>query len=562
LEEESVRRSNGVCELVSTVVAYAKKAAAELRRDLLILLLLGVLLVVRIIYILSYPFFIEGDGYTYYHLILEYQAHLLHATGYVFFALAPRFLAVRIGVDPAKLLLYMQQAFTIASLLTLYLALKRVLPRWISFLTCLFLGLDIQLIVATGTTRPEFFQADLMMLLMSSAVFALTSSTGRVKTTFYFAAGILLTAGYITKYNFLPAIIFCLVPMFDSELNWRGSLRMVAVSGIGATLLLLIFVAGFHYPTTGSLSLNLEHGWVYFMKLQEAAIPLLPANGIATQKYIVLSDQLPPMGAGPGPWRKIDEVPDEIRAPFRREWAPLIRSNDAGYVRAVFDRLEVSAHPEKSYQSAVALYPIYYHLGLKEGEKLLGDVFWEAVRAYPRQYLTHVWTSLRSGANYSTQYMPYLPVPGVYEPVSFFKFSKFPLRPFRTRVFEAVDWSLMRPEDLAAQIWYPGAKFFSRLAFFKQIPSASIWIMNFVGLAVLPFLVSRRRHFRNAGLLLVLATIVLLGELSLSAVVFVFRMKELILCQPLIYVTAGISMAICVEFIMSFLPSARRFPVV
>jgi hypothetical protein len=423
------------------------------------------------------------------------------------------------------------------------------------------LGVDTQIVVAAGTTRPEFFQADLMILLMSSAILGFTTSIGRLKTSFYFAAGFFFTAGYITKYNFLPAIIFCLVPIFDRELNWRGCLRMMAVTGAGATLLFLGFIAGFHYPTTGSLHLNLEHGWLHFMKLQEAAIPLIPANGIATKKYMVLSDQLPALGAGPGPWRKIDEVPDEIRAPFRREWTGLLNSEDPAYVQSVFERFALSEHPEKAYESSVALFPIYYDLGLTEGERLLGDVFWEAVRAYPRQYLAHVWTSLLSGANYSTQYMPYLPVPGVYEPVSFFKFSKLTILPFRTRVFQAVDWSLMRPEDLAAQIWYPGAQLFSWLAFFKSLPSPLIWMINVAGLAVLPFLVARRRHFRNAGLLLVLATIVLLGELSLSAVLFVFRMKELILCQPLIYVTAGISIAISVEYIKSCLRTPRPSPV-
>ena len=531
-------------------------------RDLLLVFLLGVLLLVRIICILSYPFFIEGDGYTYYQLILESQAHLLHSTGYIFFALVPRFLAGLVGIEPAFLLLYLQQAISVASLMALYLALKRVVPRWISFLTCLFLGVDTQMVLAAGTTRPEFFQADILMLLISAVIFGLTSARERIKTSFYFAAGALVAAGYLTKYNFLPATLFCLVPLFDRGLNWRGSLRMVAGSFVGATLFLFVFIAAFHYPTTGSFSLNLEHGWIHIMKLEEAGIPLLPANGIATEKYIVLSDELPPLGAGPGPWRKVDEVSDDVRAPFRQEWSVLMTSNDAGYVQSVFDRFGVLQHPEKSYHSPVAFFPIYYDLGLAEGERLLGDVYLEGILAYPRRYAANVWTSLLEGAHFSAQYVPYLPVPQVYEPYSIFKFTTAQRLPSQVRVFQAVDWSLMRPEDLAAQIWYPGAIFFSWLAFFKYIPSILIWIVNGIGLAVLPFLISRRPQLRNAGLMLVLTTIVLFGELSFSAMVFVFRMKELILCQPLIYMTAGISIALCIEFIVSFLPNYERIKVV
>ena len=164
-------------------------------RDWFVVGLVGAMLFVRLIYLFSYPFLIEGDGETYYQLLLESQAHLLHATGYVFFSLPLRLLAKLVGTEPANLLLFSQQAFSAAAVATLYLALKRLVPRWISFLACLPLGIDAQLVAAAGTTRPEFLQAAVLMLLVSAAIFGLTSDRPQRKTIFYFGMGVLAVAG-------------------------------------------------------------------------------------------------------------------------------------------------------------------------------------------------------------------------------------------------------------------------------------------------------------------------------------------------------------------------------
>src|SRR5688500_2576792 len=158
---------------------WTERAGAPVRRDWLLVILVSSVLLVRIVYILSYPFHIEGDGETYYALLQASQAHLLHATGYIFFSLPVRFLATLLGTEPANLLLYFQQVFSAASVTVLYLALKRVMPRWIGFLVCLPLGIDAQMVAAAGTTRPEFLQADFLMLLISSATFGLTSAGPR-----------------------------------------------------------------------------------------------------------------------------------------------------------------------------------------------------------------------------------------------------------------------------------------------------------------------------------------------------------------------------------------------
>ena len=524
-----------------------KRASAAARRDWFLVILVSSVLLVRAVYILSFPFHIEGDGETYYALLQATQAHLLHATGYIFFSLPIRFLATVLGTEPAHLLLFFQQAFSAASVTVLYLALKRVMPRWIGFLVCLPLGIDAQMVAAAGTTRPEFLQADFLMLLISSATFGLTSVAHRNKMVFYLGAGVLGMAGYLTKYNFLPMLGFCLVPLFDAGLPWKSRFRMLGGSCLGGAALFVVFFSTFHYPTTRSLRLNLEHGWIHVMKLREANIPILPGNGIATQKYIVLSESLPPGGSLEA-WTKMDGVPDAVRAPFREKWGPLLATNDAASVR---DALNASPQRRATYYQVDSFGPIYHHLGLKEAEHLLRNVFLEGVRNYPERYLSNVRTGFIQSAVFSEVYMPYLPVPGVYQPSALFKWSKPRFQSGRALFYKSVDWSVATPaelERLAAQIWYPGARLFSFLSFIKYIPTFCLWVGMLGGFVVVPTFISRYRQVRPAETLLMLAAAALLGEMSFAALLFVFRSKELMLTQPLIYLMIGLSVSLWVSF--------------
>src|SRR5688500_14926107 len=93
-------------------------------RDWRLIILVAALSVGRAIYLLSYPFLIEGDGYTYYELLQDFHSHLLHATGYVFFSsIAAKPISNLLFIEPAEVLRYFQQGLSIVALAFLYLAL-------------------------------------------------------------------------------------------------------------------------------------------------------------------------------------------------------------------------------------------------------------------------------------------------------------------------------------------------------------------------------------------------------------------------------------------------------
>jgi hypothetical protein len=529
-------------------------------RDWRLIILVAALSVGRAIYLLSYPFLIEGDGYTYYELLQDFHSHLLHATGYVFFSsIAAKPISNLLFIEPAEVLRYFQQGLSIVALAFLYLALRRIVPASLGFTICLVLGMDAYAITAAGTTRPEFLQANIVMFLVGVCIFGLNSEDDTRKKLFYAAAGLFFMAGFLTKYNFIACLLFCATPIFDRKMNWQRRLRLLTCSIVGAGLLLGIFLFGFHYPTTGTFRLNLEHGWIYLLKLQESKIPLLPENGIATQKYRILADHLPPVVAGPSLWRSINEVPKRIRSPFRQAWSPLISSTDKAYVWALFAESSSSRSMITNYHDPNVFCSLYYYLGLKEAEKLLSQVYWEGLRTYPERYLANVWKAFLEGTDFQTKYIPYLPVPGIYDPPSF-EYTHTRFLTHRRSVFKTVEWSLMQSSDvndLSAQIWFPGAKLLSFFAFLRYTPSEFVWVAMLAGLIPIGLSLIRRRSLKAAELLFVLAFTALLGVMALSAVLLEFRSKELIFCQPLIYIAVALSVFLWTEWLTSFWPERR-----
>jgi hypothetical protein len=533
------------------------KMWSDLCQDRLFITLIGMLLFVRTIYLASYPFFIEGDGYTYYELINDFHSHLNHATGYVFFSAFTKPLSQLLLTEPAYLLRYSQQAHSMLTVALLYVAMKRVLSTWLSFLACLLLGIDTQVIVAAGTTRPEFFQANILMAVLAFSLFGLTSDKETRKDFFYTGIGVLLMAGYLSKYNFLPCFVFCAVSLFDWKMSWRLRFRIFGHSVLGSCVLLAIFLLAFHYPTTRTFHLNLEHGWIYILKLKEANIPLSPSNGIATEKYLILADSLPPVGAGPFAWRRLDQIPEGVRSPFRQAWSPILRSTDRHQIRTLFAKLRTSKGERKNYYDPNVFCSLYYYLGLQETEDLLSQVFREGLRAHPEKYIVNVWQVFLESASFHSSYVPYVPVPGVYEPPFFFDFSQRRFLAPRARIFKAVDWSVMRPEDLAAQIWSPGARLFSLFAVLNYISLPLLWVTILAGFIPVGVSLWRRQRLDPTELLFVISFMGLVGIMQISAVVFVFRMKELILCQPLIYIVFALAVSLWIGQLYRYLGWAR-----
>jgi hypothetical protein len=497
-------------------------------------ILIVILLAVRTLYAASFPFLIEGDGYTYYHLLLIPHSSLIHAAGYCLFFWPTTLVAAAAGITTGDVLRIAQPLVSAGAVIVLYLGLRRTCRRWLAFAACVVLGTDILQLAAAGTTRPEFFEADVAMMLVGIALLALTAIKVRRKVLLYASAGVLFAAGFVTKFNFLPCGVLLLAPLLDSGLSIR--VRIVAwVCGATASLLtLILFVGAFHYPTTGSLHLNLERGWIHMQKLQAAGIPLLPENGLATQKYLALVHALPKIGAGPDPWFNLNAVDQKERAPFRQRFGTLLTSRDTAFVGAELAEFRAGLRPAGDYHDPITFFRLYYYLGLIETEELLADVYDEALHRHFREYWQNVWAVTLSGFRYRTAYSPYLPLPE--RSTAFYEFADGGFFAPRAKVVEIGDLILLKDADWAIHFWRPGAVFLQNFAILAACPEPWTWSMITAGIISGAWLARRNRRYQPAAIAHTLVIVSLLGMIAFSAIVFVFRGKELIAAHPLIVV--------------------------
>lgn len=495
----------------------------------------------RVLAIVTFPFYIEGDGYTYYHLLKDLQSSLIHATGYCLSFFPAKLLASVAGCSPADVLRILQHVVSVAAVAFLHQGLRLVVPRWLSFATCLLVGGDLLAVTAATTSRPEFWQADLIVLMAGALLRAMTSNDPRTKRRWYTGLGVVFGIAFATKYNSLPCAAFFAAPLLDRDLAFAARVRTALRCGIAAVLTLVVFVATFHWPTTGCVHFNLEHGWIHMQKLGLAKIPIVPENGIATRKYIALVHSLRNIGAGPSQWRSLDAVSPDERAPFRAKFGALLTTTDEGTVDAALAPFRSELRPGGTYHDPTDFCRIYHHLGLLETEELLADVYAEGKAARPHEYWSHVASIAAEGVGYRGAYLPYQPTTSLRP--AFFEHADRGLFGDRLRVLMADDEVYLKEPEWAANFWRPGAELLSRFAFLRFVPEAVVWIAIGIGLLGGAFVARRDRRRLPVLALQITALLAVAGMIAFSALVFVFRPKELIAMQPLLVILAGLAVA-------------------
>lgn len=500
--------------------------------------LVGVLLAIRILYLASIPFLVEGDGYTYYHLLQEPHSSLIHATGYCLSFWPAKVLASVLGCSTAEVLRIVQQLVSVAAVVCLYTGLRTVTWRWLAATIACAIGADTLFVAAAGTSRPEFFEADLIIVLMGLVLIALhTPDVGR-KRRLQLGAGVVLGVAFVTKYNSLPCAALLLAPLFDGDLAFAARLRALVRGGATALLTVVAFILVFHLPTTGCHHLNLEHGWIHMQKLALAGIPVLPEHGLASRKFLALVHSLPPVGAGPDTWHEIDAIRAAERAPFRDRFGALLTTDDTAIVDAALEPVRSNVRPAGDYGDPQLFCCIYHHLGLLEAEALLKEVYDEGRQARPGDYWRHVGEVVADGVFYRRAYRTYLPMPAARP--SFYRFADRGLFDARANVVVAVDDSVMKDVEWAVAFWLPGAEVIEHFTFLRMLPELLVWAIIGIGLCCGGLLWRRHRSDRAALAVQATSLLAMGGMIAFSALIFEFRQKELIATHPLTLVALGL----------------------
>jgi len=529
---------------------------------------------VKLLFVVTYPLNVSGDGFTYFRMIATRSSNLAHAGGYPFLVGLPLAIprAVLAGLrgpgsallepveetrpgaptatPPPRMDVETKQALlpvlalyvTVANHLmdalaaaVLFLLLRAVCSVAAAVLGALVYGLNPWNVQWATLSRPEQVQSNLLVLMVGALYWARRGKTPRRKRAGYAAAAALFVLCALVKFN---AVLFVLLPvivLLTDPSSWRERLRLGAISLATGAAVYAAFVILYHAPSTGTYDLAYARGHNLYERLQRNPVPLFsPENGIASKKFAILTRVLPsevPSCCGPTLFSHVDWVPPDERRPYRERYLPLLRSQDRSVVEQLY--ATVSDRPEGKWHS------IHYHLGLKEGDDLLSSVFFEAVRSRPAAYLEGAGLLFLEAFTHRPEVLvPVLdPALGADPPLNILADA---------RNLEALGFGFVRivkpgyeGRSLAYKgspaIWLPGARAVSYALGVTGLPTLLLWAVIAAG--VLLALVGRGDGGRDpqaarwGPALLLVSLLVFIAAWSL---LFNVRNKDVRLVQPLL----------------------------
>lgn len=528
---------------------------------------------VKLLFVVTYPLNVSGDGFTYFRMLATRSSNLAHAGGYPFLVGLP--LAVpravlaalrgpgsallepvegtrpgapastptpRTDVETKQALLPVLTLYvTVANHLmdavavaVLFLLLRAVCSVAAAVLGALVYGLNPWNVQWATLSRPEQVQSNLLVLMVGALYWARRVETPRKKRAGYAAAAALFVLCVLVKFN---AVLFVLLPaviLLTDPSPWRERVRLGAISLVTGAAVYGAFVTLYHAPSTGTYVLAYARGHNLYERLQRNPVPLFrPENGIASQKFAILTRVLPPRApscCGPTLFSHVDWVSPEERRPYREEYLPLLRSEDAAFVERVY--ATVKDRPAGAWAS------VHYYLGLKEGDELLTRVFFEGVSAGPGAYLAGAWRLfLDTFIARPEVLVPVVdPQLGADPPLNVLA---DPRNLERLRFgFVRIATSEYRSRELdykgSPAIWLPGVRTVSYALGVTGVPTLLLWVISAVG--VLLALLERGDGGRDPqaarwGPALLLVSLVVF--IAAWALLFNVRNKDVRLIQPL-----------------------------
>jgi len=355
-----------------------------------------IVVLVRLVFYVTYPLNISGDGSTYFTMISKWESHLALAGGYPFvFGIFKYFFDTLTIFPPESLafqffLLAIQHMFDIGMLVLIYLVLENIFGASVACVSVLLYALNPFVLGNISTTRPEWFQSDLFLISLALAYLGFSTQNLVRKSVFYISAGLFFTLGFFVKFNLLPlAGVFLLFIWFDKA-KLKAKLSILASIAVVCFSFYAIYVGLFHKPSTGTQTLTHDRSWVLMHKaVSFSSKPALDINnGIHTKRYKLLTWFIWRHGEATQHgavtlYRNINSIPAKIRKFYRDRYGYLLKAGNEeldrllnanpGVINFYFDQLIIS-----------------YFMGLKESDELGVKVFLETVKAEPANYIKNV----------------------------------------------------------------------------------------------------------------------------------------------------------------------------
>lgn len=495
-------------------------------------------IVMKILFIASYPLNITGDGYNYYvKMLLPGRGFLVHADGYpfimgMFLHNFQEFIASRPVLFELCFVIF-QHLLDLCVLIVLYVVIKRY-DRFVAVFSLYYSGISVFYLSDVSSSTPVWMQSGLWIIFIALLIRGWQSADLSRLNWFYVLSVVVFMFAYLVRYNSFVLVLFYMVFLYLHVV--KGTiLKFVRNFLLGCVLSLVLFVIylyGFHQPTTGTTDLHYDSGWVLMARTN----PLFSVgNGINSKRLSALNGVLPEYFYYEpyyiDMWKNIEEVPASERVVYRDVYEHVMDlSNEE------LDLFMAVNPPLKTNDFVDYVLRVQYYIGLKEGDDLGRSAAVEAIRDQPGRYLFEALKKTLTffPKNWNIYYIPSLEQ--IEEVAELHKIERYGYVYYTVPYYS---WNQQfRTVHNVSWFWVAGLNMIKSLA--VNIGGASIIVMS-LGFSIGIYLIFIKKEKCGICLaLLILCGFTLLFKLA-SNLVWVFRPSELRAVYPLLGVSVGIS---------------------
>jgi hypothetical protein len=378
------------------MISWLKKAPQEAT---LLVPSLVIAIVLQIIFATGYPLNAGRSDNTFYlEMILSGSSNLILAPGYSFVLnrIVMRIAGVSIP-EAFSDIGWLQSVQLAQNVLHLILFLGAVFLLWrltnaaVASIFVIGNSLYVGFWGGLNSASPEWLQGDLLILSLLLAATAATQKTWPRVLAMASITGLVFSLAFLVKFNSL-VVIFGLIAIFAfSGLSYKKIALGLAAATISALSFVSFFSSTYHEPRTGTETLNYDTAWILTSSMDAGYLERANEDlGIEALRWKALIQQLPTGEAFA--YRTIDAGADATT----KQQSLYIWNEIMGMSRDQLIEVTNARQLPPEYSHFSQATPIYWNIGLAEGEKLGRAVYFEYLLNNPGHVVNKISFGLRS----------------------------------------------------------------------------------------------------------------------------------------------------------------------
>ncbi len=375
------------------MISWLRKAPPEAR---LLVPSLLIAFVMQVIFATGYPLNAGRSDNTFYlEMILSGSSNLILAPGYSF--VLNRIVMRTAGVPIPEAfsdIEWLQSVQLAQNLLHLILFLMAVFLLWrltnaaVASVFVIGISLYVGFWGGLNSASPEWLQGDLLILSLLLAATAARQKTVPRVIVLSSITGLVFSLSYLVKFNSLVVIVGLIAIFVFSGLTFKKIALGLVAATVSALAFVSFFASSYHEPRTGTSTLNYDTAWILTSSMDHYYLERDNEDlGLEALRWKALIQQLPTGDAFA--YRTIDTGADATtKQQSLALWNEIMAMNRDQLIEVANAG---NLPPEYSHFSQPT--PIYWNVGLAEGEKLGRAVYFEYLRSNPG----HVFNRLSFG---------------------------------------------------------------------------------------------------------------------------------------------------------------------